>query len=89
MRTVEIFTAGCPVCEPTIKLVKETACDSCDITVYDLSQNPIDKAATDKLVTYGINRIPSIVVDGKLLDCCDRQITKEDLVKAGIGQSQV
>jgi len=87
MRSVEIFTAGCPVCEPTIQLVKETACDDCDITIHDLSKDPIDKQATDKLITYGINRIPSIVVDGKLLDWGDRKVTREDLLNAGIGQS--
>ena len=34
-RTVEIFTAGCPVCDPVVQLIKETACDSCDV-IYKL-----------------------------------------------------
>jgi len=86
-RTVEIFTAGCPVCDPVVQLVKETSCDNCEITIYDLVKQCKEKTCTDKMRQYGINRVPSIVVNGKLLDCCDRAITKNDLVRAGIGQA--
>jgi len=86
-RTVEIFTAGCPVCDPVVQLVKETACDNCEITIYDLVKQCEEKTCTDKMRQYGINRVPSIVVNGKLLDCCDRAITKQDLTNAGIGQA--
>ena len=90
-RKVEIFTAGCPVCDPVIKLVKDIARDSDgnfldDITIYNLADKP-EKAALDKMRDYKINRIPSVVVDGRLLDCCDRAITREDLIGAGIGRA--
>lgn len=85
-RTVEIFTAGCPVCDPVVQLVKETACDNCEITIYDLVKQCEEKTCTDKMKAYGINRVPSVVVNGKLLDCCDQPITKQDLVNTGIGQ---
>ena len=85
-RTVEIFTAGCPVCDPVVQLVKETSCDNCEITIYDLVKQCEEKTCTDKMRQYGINRVPSIVVNGELLDCCDRAITKQDLTNAGIGQ---
>ena len=30
---------------------------------------------------YGVNRLPAIVVNGKLIDCCTKiEITKSDLV---------
>lgn len=86
-RTIEIFTAGCPVCNPVVQMVKETACDNCEITIYDLVKQCEEKTCTDKMRAYGINRVPSIVVNGKLLDCCDRSITKQDLKNAGIGQA--
>lgn len=86
-RTVEIFTAGCPICDPVVQMVKETACDKCEITIYDLVKQCEEKTCTDKMRAYGINRVPSIVVNGKLLDCCDRAITKKDLKNAGIGQA--
>lgn len=84
-RKVEVFTAGCPVCNPVINLVNETADEHCEITVYDLVKQCEEKTCINKMNDYGINRVPSIVVDGKLLDCCDREITKQDLVNAGIG----
>ncbi len=86
-RKVEIFTAGCPVCDPVVKLVKETSCENCEIIIYDLVKQCEEKTCTDKMVAYGINQVPSVVVNGKLLDCCDRGITKQDLVNAGIGQA--
>ncbi len=86
-RTLEIFTAGCPVYDPVVKLVKETSCDSCEVIIYDLVKQCEEKTCTDKMVAYGINRVPSVVVNGELLQCCDRAITKQDLFDAGIGQA--
>ena len=40
-RSVEVFTAGCPLCDETVKLVQELACDSCDIQVRDLREGHI------------------------------------------------
>ncbi len=86
-RQVEIFTAGCPVCDPVVQLVKDTSCENCEITVYNLREQSKEKNVTDKIKHYGINQVPSVVVDGRLLECCDRAITREDLIKAGIGQA--
>ena len=35
-RLVEVFTAGCPLCDETVKLVGELACDKCEVQIYDL-----------------------------------------------------
>lgn len=86
-RQVEIFTAGCPVCDPVVQMVKDTSCGNCEITVYDLRKNSEKENHMDKIEQYGINQVPSIVVDGKLLECCDKSITKKDLIRAGIGQA--
>ncbi len=86
-RKVEIFTAGCPVCNPVIDMVKDLACDSCEFTTYDLVKQGDDKTCVSKINEYGIQKLPAIVVDGKLLDCCKSDlITKEKLIKAGIGK---
>ncbi len=91
-RKIEIFTAGCPVCDPVVKLVKETASGPDGnfldkITVYNLAGSEANEAGLEKMRLYRINRLPSVVVDGKLLDCCDRPVTREDLTGAGIGQA--
>jgi glutaredoxin len=68
-RHIEIFTAGCPVCKPVIEMVKEMACESCEVSVIDFSKDE-SKESIEKIKTYGINRLPAIAVNGKLLDCC-------------------
>lgn len=81
-RQIEVFTAGCPVCEPAVALVREMACPDCEVTVYELSKRGSEKAAK-----YGIKTVPAVVVDGNLALCCDVPgPTGEALAKAGIGQ---
>ncbi len=85
-RLVEIFTAGCPLCDETVKLARELACDRCDIQVYDLHAG--DAAQRQKAAQYGIHRVPTVVVDGQLAGCCQNQqpVSREALIAAGIGQ---
>lgn len=82
-RQVEVFTAGCPVCEPTVQLVQEMACSNCEVTVYDLS-----KEGAEKIKEYRITTVPAVVVDGRLAACCqDSGPNEEQLRAAGIGQA--
>lgn len=85
-REIEIFTAGCPVCEPVVQLVKDTAGEDCDIIIHNLVEQCESKICVAKMEDYGVKRLPAIAVDGKLLSCCtDIEIAKEDLALAGIG----
>lgn len=87
-RRVEVFTAGCPVCDPVVTLVKSLICPSCDLKVYDLREGCAPDECRDKATRYGITAVPAVAVDGVLLDCCRRgPITAELLQAAGIGQS--
>jgi glutaredoxin-related protein len=86
-RQIEIFTANCPVCQPVVEMVNDLACNNCEIIKYDVDQNSQDQNLRNKLKEYKIDQLPAIAVDGQLLDCCKgREITKEALVNAGIGQ---
>ena len=86
-RQIEIFTAGCPICDPTIKMVQELACQSCEIIIYDLVKQCDDKICLSKMKEYDIQRMPAVAVNGKLLDCCKlNTISREALTEAGIGQ---
>ena len=83
-RQVEVFTAGCPVCEPTVTLVREMVCSDCEVTVHDLSSEGADKAQE-----YGIKSVPAVVIDGRLAACCEnRGPDREQLRAAGIGQAR-
>lgn len=86
-RQIEIFTAGCPVCNPVVQLVRETASENCEITVFDLVKQCEEQECISKMKRYNVKRLPSVAVDGRLLDCCKNiEITKDDLIAAGIGQ---
>lgn len=86
-RQIEIFTAGCPVCEQTVKMVQELACENCEIIVYDLVKQCEDRTCLAKVKKYGIQKLPAVAVNGKLLDCCrSNAIRREDLLAAGVGQ---
>ena len=81
-RQIEVFTAGCPVCEPAVALVNEMACPDCEVTVHDLREPGSELAAS-----YGLKTIPAVVVDGNLVSCCDTPgPSREALAEAGIGQ---
>ena len=67
MRTVEIFSAGCPCCDEAVQQVKSAACASCNVIVRDMKD---PKTAADAK-RYGIHRVPAVVIDGKLADCCN------------------
>jgi hypothetical protein len=85
-RQIEIFTADCPVCQHIVALVKETACENYEITIHNLSEQCESKICITKVEEYRIKRLPAVAVNGKLIDCCKNlEITKGDLVNAGIG----
>jgi hypothetical protein len=81
-RQVEVFTAGCPVCEPAVKLVKGLAGPDDEVTVHDLRE-----VVPDKVEQYGIQTVPAVAVDGSLVSCCRHGgPNRDELTAAGIGQ---
>ena len=82
-RQIEIFSAGCPVCEDVIARAKDIACPSCEITVLDM--NDTDVAARAK--TLGIASMPAVVIDGALAACCADGGPDEAVLRAaGLGK---
>ena len=87
-RRVEVFTAGCPLCNDAVDLVKSLACPSCDVQIYDLREGCDTNECREKANRYGITTVPAIAVDGVLLDCCRREpLLTHTLRAAGIGPS--
>ena len=66
MRKVEVFSAGCACCDEAIEAVKAATCSNCDVVVRDMG----DAAVQADAKRYGIGRVPAVVIDGKLADCC-------------------
>jgi glutaredoxin 3 len=82
-RRIEIFSAGCPICQETIDLVNRLACPSCEISVLDMN----DKAVATRAAALGIRSVPAVAINGKLADCCTgRGVDEQALRAAGVGQ---
>ncbi|MHA6806185.1 hypothetical protein [Salinifilum ghardaiensis] len=83
-RHIEVFTTGCAGCAPAVSLVEEMAGPGCEVIVRDLRS---DAEAATKATDCGIARIPAVVVDGRLAECCQdaRGPTHEGLAAAGVG----
>lgn len=87
-RKVEVFTAGCPVCDEAVKTVKSVACPSCEVVVYDLNKGCETNECREKAKKYGVKRLPAVAVNGKLLECCSLgAVNVSTLMAAGVGQT--
>jgi len=87
-RQIEVFIAGCPICEEKVNLVKSLACPSCDVRVYDIREGCEWNECRDRAAEYGVTAVPAVAVNGALLDCCQRSpIDTAALQAAGIGQA--
>jgi glutaredoxin 3 len=83
-RKVEVFSAGCPACNEVIETVKRAACPSCEVIVHDMKNVKVARRAK----SLGIRSVPSVVIDGKLADCCaGRGVDESVLRAAGLGRA--
>jgi hypothetical protein len=86
-RLIEVFTAGCSVCDGVVKQVKDLACDNCEVVVYDLNAKCDTNVCEDKAKAYGVKSVPAVAINGKLVDCCSNNGINIDALKAaGLGQ---
>ncbi len=82
IRRIEIFSAGCQVCDDTITLVKRLACSSCEVTVLDMKDQTVSTRARE----LGIHTVPAVVIDSQLALCCAGTGPSESALRAaGIG----
>ena len=82
-RKIEIFSAGCPVCNETVEMVKHNTCSDCEVSILNMKDPDIADRAKD----LGIRSVPAVVIDGKLADCCcERGPDEATLKAAGLGQ---
>lgn len=83
-RKVEVFSAGCPACEPAVQLVRSLACPACDVEVLDMRQPEVARKAEQ----YGVKTVPAVVIDGQLVSCCTGGGPQEAALRAaGLGSA--
>lgn len=63
-RKIEVFTAGCPLCDETLRLV-QAAVSSCGCEVVERRCTGDQQCEDAK--RYGVRSMPSVVVDGQLV----------------------
>ena len=63
-RKIEVFTAGCPCCIEAMKLIEFLAGNEHDVEIRDMHDPAVAAAAR----SYGIRRVPAVVIDGRLAD---------------------
>jgi glutaredoxin len=82
-RKIEIFSAGCTICKDAVNLVNKLSCDSCEVSVLDMNKPDI----AERAITLGITSVPTIVIDGKVAECCAEKGPDETTLRAaGIGK---
>lgn len=62
-RKIEVFSAGCPVCQDTMKLIRE-AVGQCGCQVIERRCEGEECCAPAK--SYGVRAMPTVVVDGNI-----------------------
>jgi glutaredoxin len=80
-RSVEVFVAGCSLCDEAVAMVKRLACPSCEVTIRDMSEPDTARHAR----SLGVRSVPAVVVDGQLLGCCGSGVDETALRNAGVG----
>jgi hypothetical protein len=82
-RKIEVFTAGCPCCAEAVELVEFLAGTEHDVEIRDMHDPAVAVAAA----SYGIRRLPAVVVDGRLADCyAGRGLDEETLTQEIFGR---
>jgi glutaredoxin len=82
-RKIEVFSAGCGVCEDTVALVNRLACPSCEVTVLDMRKADVAKRARE----LGVRSVPAVAINGRLAGCCTgRGVDEATLRAAGLGR---
>ena len=81
-RKIEVFSAGCALCEEVIDVVRRAAGSSSEVIVRKM----IDARVLAQAGKFGIRSVPAVVIDGKLASCCtprgvDLQVLKNELEK--------
>jgi glutaredoxin 3 len=75
---VEVFSAGCILCDNVVRLVRELTGGRSTVHVHDMSTGD----ALVKVREYGVTRVPSVVVDGRLVRCCEGEGVDEQTLRS-------
>jgi glutaredoxin 3 len=78
-RKIEIFSAGCALCNEVIDAVRREAGSSSEVVVRDM----MDARVLSRAQKLGIRSVPAVAIDGKVVPGVDIQTLKD----AGLGRA--
>ena len=82
-RKVEVFSAGCVVCDGLVEQVRALACPSCEVVVLDMQEPHVAERAK----SLGVSCVPAVAIDGVLAVCCASRGPDEAALRAaGLGE---
>ena|SRR5215472_4318786 len=82
-RKVEVYSAGCGICEQTIAMIRLWAGPSDEVIIHDTKNIQIATRAR----SIGIRTVPAVVIEGTLTGCCAGNGCDENILRAhGLGQ---
>jgi hypothetical protein len=62
--TIEIFSAGCPLCRHIIDDIQIGKCQGCNQTVYNV--NNMTNDVKRKMKEYGVTSVPTTIIDSSI-----------------------
>lgn len=78
-QTIEVFSAGCSTCQEGIRAVQELVGKEHEVKVHDMHG---DRGAQQRAKELGISRVPAVVVNGRLAQCCQSKPVDVDVVRS-------
>jgi glutaredoxin len=63
---IEVFSAGCKICEDAIEVVHRLAASEREVVIHDMHQPEVGSRAAQ----HGVRSVPAVMIDSKLADCC-------------------
>ncbi len=75
-RTIEVFSAGCPLCVDAVDVATRSAGGGV-VTVHDMGTDD----AQAKARAYGVQRVPTVVIDGQVAACCQQQAVNGEALR--------
>ncbi|WP_257985140.1 glutaredoxin [Bacillus sp. T33-2] len=82
-RLIQVFTAGCSVCEGAVEQVKALACENCEVVVYDLNKNCDTLECEAKAKEYGVKSVHAVAINRKLVSRNRHRCVKSSWLRSG------
>ncbi len=81
-KTIEVFSAGCPLCTEATAQVREITGDQ-ELRITDV-RTPEGLARAKQM---GVGRVPAVAVNGTLASCCQAEPVRVEAVRANLDAS--